>query len=86
MITYGVVIGQPGGQVMVMVVKENVGRGCSVQPQCVVTKEVVLVVRPVGHGSIQVPFKCQCHSGRDDASPRLFLPFSVVVIIVDEIL
>jgi hypothetical protein len=43
----------------VVVVNENDGTGCSVHPQCVVTNVVVLVVRSVGHGSIQVAFRCQ---------------------------
>lgn len=32
-ITYGVVIGQSGGQMVVSFTKENVGTGSSVQPQ-----------------------------------------------------
>lgn len=48
-------MGQSAGHVIVVVVSENVGRGSFVHPQCVVMSVVVLVVRPVGQGSTQVP-------------------------------
>lgn len=42
--TTGVVTGQPGEGVMVVTVTGMVGTGVSVQPQCVVTTVVVLMV------------------------------------------
>lgn len=50
----GFVTGQPGEGVTMMTVTGIVGTGVSVQPQCVVTKVVVLVVQPVEQGTTQV--------------------------------
>lgn len=44
---------------VVVVMNEKVGTGSSLQPQCMVEMLVVIVVRPVGHGSTHVAMNRQ---------------------------